>query len=105
MLHTFISQHRQELIERARAKVTLRPAPRATTDELVNGVPLFLTQLGDILRREATQSPSNGTAMGAGVTQHGSDLLKQGCSIAQVVHDYGDICQAVTELALDLRVP
>ena len=35
-------------------------------------------------------------------TQHGSDLLKQGFSIAQVVHDYGDLCQAITELALEL---
>src|SRR4029077_20300046 len=26
-------------------------------------------------------------------------------SIAQVVHDYGDLCQAITELAMDLRVP
>jgi signal transduction histidine kinase len=43
--------------------------------------------------------------MGTSATQHGSDLLKQGFSIAQVVHDYGDICQAVTELALDLRIP
>jgi hypothetical protein len=32
-------------------------------------------------------------------------LLKQGFSIAQVVYDYGDLCQAITELALELRVP
>ena len=43
--------------------------------------------------------------MGLSATQHGSDLLKQGFSIAQVVHDYGDLCQAITELALDLSVP
>jgi len=30
---------------------------------------------------------------------HGQDLLKFGFTIEQVVHDYGDICQAVTELA------
>ncbi|HET9326247.1 MAG TPA: HAMP domain-containing sensor histidine kinase [Candidatus Eisenbacteria bacterium] len=43
--------------------------------------------------------------MGVSATLHGGDLLEQGYSIAQVVHDYGDICQAITELALDLRVP
>ena len=33
--------------------------------------------------------------------EHGRDLLKNGSSVDQVVHDYGDICQAITELALD----
>ncbi len=106
MLHEFISKHREELIARTRAKVAIRPAPRPSSDELTNGVPLFLTQLGDILRRETAQSPpTNGVAMGRSATQHGGDLLRKGFSIAQVVHDYGDICQAVTELALDLNVP
>ena len=104
MLHDFISTHREELIERTRAKVALRAAPRATTNELMNGVPLFLTQLSMILKQEATHSP-DGPEMGVSATLHGSELLKQGFSIAQVVHDYGDLCQAVTELALELRTP
>ena len=105
MLHDFISKHRQELIERARAKVALRLVPRPTNDELANGVPLFLTQLSNILKQEAAHSAPDGSEMGLSATQHGGDLLKQGFSIAQVVHDYGDICQAVTELAVDLHVP
>jgi len=104
-LHDFISKHRDELIKRARAKVAARVAPIATTFELSNGVPLFLTQLGDILRQEAALSPPDGTAMGKTAALHGGDLLEQGYSIAQVVHDYGDICQAITELAMDLRLP
>jgi len=43
--------------------------------------------------------------MGASATLRGGDLLKRGFSIAQVVQDYGDICQAITELALDLGIP
>jgi signal transduction histidine kinase len=105
MLRDFISKHRQELIERTRAKVALRAAPRATNDELANGVPLFLTQLSHILQQEAAQSTPNGSAMGLSASEHGRDLLDQGFSIAQVVHDYGDVCQAITELALDLRLP
>jgi len=104
-LRDFITTHRQELIERTRAKVALRPAPRATTDELTNGVPLFLTQLASILKEEAARSQPNGSEMGVSATQHGRDMLRQGFSIAQVVHDYGDVCQAITELALDLGVP
>ena len=105
MLHDFISKHRQELIERTRAKVALRTAPRATNHELVNGVPLFLTQLTDILRRKAEQSTPDHSEMEGSATLRGGYLLQQGLTIAQVVHDYGDVCQAITELALDLRVP
>jgi signal transduction histidine kinase len=105
MLHEFVQRYRNELIERTRAKVTRRAAPRATTHELVSGIPLFLTQLGDILKREATQPLPDDSEIGSSATQHGSDLLQQGFSIAQVVYDYGDLCQAITELALELRVP
>ena len=68
----------------------------------MNGVPLFFNQLIEILKQEAAQTFSDDSAMGESATLHGSDLLKQGFSIAQVVHDYGDICQAVTELAFQL---
>jgi signal transduction histidine kinase len=37
--------------------------------------------------------------------QHGHDLLLQGFSVSQVVHDYGDVCQAITELAVELDAP
>ena len=33
--------------------------------------------------------------------QHGHDLHRQGLTLSQVVHDYGDVCQAITELAVE----
>ena len=36
---------------------------------------------------------------------HGHDLLRQGFTVSQVVHDYGDICQTITELALEQDAP
>jgi len=104
-LHDFITQYRDELISRTREKVALRASPRATPHELENGIPLFLTQLGTILKLEAAQSAVDGSEMGLSATMHGGELLKQGFSIARVVHGYGDLCQAVTELALDLHFP
>ncbi len=104
-LHEFIATHRDELIARTRAKVALRAAPRPTTDEITNGVPLFLTQLGEILEGESKQGRHDGDAMGSSATLHGGDLLERGFTIAQVVHDYGDVCQAVTELAIELQIP
>ena len=37
--------------------------------------------------------------------RHGGTLLRKGFTVAQVVHDYGGVCQAVTELADETRAP
>jgi signal transduction histidine kinase len=103
MLHEFISSNHDELTARARAKVAARPWPPASPDELENGVPLFLTQLSETLRLETAAVPFSPTAIGTSAAKHGSDLLARGFTISQVVHDYGDVCQAVTELAVERR--
>lgn len=96
MLHQFLTDNRDELIRRTRAKVKVRRAPLATDEEVTNGVPLFLDQLAvTLLRIEG----SDDDAIGITASAHGADLLKMGFTIGQVVHDYGDVCQAVTELA------
>ena len=56
MLHEFVTTHRDAIIARSREKLTARPWPAATTAELSNGVPLFLDQLAETLRQEATGS-------------------------------------------------
>lgn len=96
MLHDFLAENRAEIIARARSMVAARWAPQATTSELQDGIPLFLEQLIETLRRSMQPNP----AMATSAAKHGGDLLKMGFSIAQVVRDYGDLCQAVTELAL-----
>jgi hypothetical protein len=37
--------------------------------------------------------------------KHGHDLLVQGFTVSQVVHDYGDVCQSVTDLAMETNAP
>jgi signal transduction histidine kinase len=37
--------------------------------------------------------------------QHGHDLLLKGFTVSQVVHDYGDVCQTVTDLAVETNAP
>jgi diguanylate cyclase (GGDEF)-like protein len=37
-------------------------------------------------------------------TLHGRDLLQEGFTIEQVIRDYGDVCQAVTQLAAEADV-
>jgi AcrR family transcriptional regulator len=97
MLDEFISVNRVEIINRCRAKVAIRSDPPSTEAEIDHGVPMFLEQLLDELRH----GPSADLDITKTATRHGHDLLLQGYTVSQVVHDYGDVCQAVTELAVE----
>jgi hypothetical protein len=99
MLHEFLSVNREEIIARTRAKVANRPAPRATEAELENGIPLFLTQLVDMLQSPATELGA--AAMGESAARHGDEMRRMGFTVGQIVHDYGGLCQAITELAVE----
>jgi signal transduction histidine kinase len=118
MMHVFLANNRSELIERCRAKVAQRPAREATAQQLQYGVPMFLDQLIRTLQLEQTSEPmdsrrisgpSGGGAslseIGEAAAQHGRELLKLGFSVDQVVHDYGDLCQAITDLAYERDAP
>jgi hypothetical protein len=97
MLHEFVTVNRDEIITRCRAKVATRSAPPPTKSEIDHGVPMFLDQLVEELRLGPSRHPEiNKTA-----TKHGNDLLRQGFTVSQVVHDYGDVCQAITDLAVE----
>jgi hypothetical protein len=105
MLHDFLTEHRDDLIERTRQKMSERPAPKAGSRENpIFGVPLFLTQLVAVLRAEAAGAIQASVAdISASATQHGSELLRMGFTVDSVVHTYGDVCQSVTELAQTLK--
>lgn len=105
MLHEFITSYRDPIIARAREKLTDRPWPLVSTSELEYGVPLFLTQLADTLRLETTPTPFSQKTIGTSAAKHGGELRALGFNISQVVHDYGDICQAITEVAVEQHVP
>ena len=68
-------------------------------------MPLFLTQLSETLRLETTASPFSDKAIGVTAVKHGRELRALGFNISQVVHDYGDICQAITEIAVEEKLP
>jgi len=101
MLHEFVTVNRDEIISRCRAKVASRSIPPPTAAEIDHGVPLFLGQLADALRLGLSSSPE----IGRSAILHGHDLLIRGFSVSQVVHDYGDVCQSITELAMEMGAP
>ena len=104
-MYEFIDLNRDVIISRTRDRVRSRPWPSVAPGELEHGVPLFLTQLSETLRLEATSAPFPAGAIGAAAARHGGDLLRSGFTVSQVVHDYGDICQTITALAVEQRAP
>jgi signal transduction histidine kinase len=112
MLCDFLSTNRAVLIDRCRLMVSSRSDAKVTEQELAHGIPMFLDQLIETLASEqpsahdrAVEGSSRrgkfSSELGATATLHGRDLFRVGFTIEQVVRDYGDVCQAVTNLAFE----
>jgi len=110
MLHDFLKANRKGLIDECRAMVASRSEQKPDGNGLAYGIPIFLDQLIETLTIEqASGSVGNSTAsdgqrasaseIGSMAALHGRDLLERGFTLEQVVRDYGDVCQAVTNLA------
>ena len=118
-MHQFLFDNREELIARCKAKVALRPRRAATAAQLANGIPIFLDQLmrtlkaqenGEVAESFRISGAAGGDAaalseMGLSAAAHGKELLELGFSANQVVRDYGDLCQAITNLAVEREAP
>lgn len=112
MLHEFLTSNSTDLIERCQAKVARRPGPRPTWDDQKFGIPSFLSQLIEMLRLDEHSNvfdiagePQAKKELSATVAstarRHARELRERGLTLDQIVHDYGDLCQAVTELAFE----
>lgn len=115
MLHQFLSDNREALIDRCMMKVTYRSEPQANQAASLYGIPLFLDQLTETLLAEGSSpgfkadaisgpagGPSEKSELGKSAARHGHELSDHGFTIEQVVHDYGDLCQAITDMAVEL---
>src|SRR4051812_26545745 len=116
MLYQFLAENESDLIERCSMKAEKRPLPKDTS--VHHGIPVFIRQLTDILRVEKmpglvrnrrVSGPSGGgrrapSEMSQTATIHGRELLDHGFTVDQVVHAYGDVCQSVADLALELHM-
>jgi signal transduction histidine kinase len=112
MLHEFLTARRIELIERCNVKVSKRSAPKPIDTEREFGIPRFIDQLietlkADPMRSKEISGAADGSSrsaiseMGISATQHGRELSRQGYTVEQVIRDYGDLCQAITDTAFE----
>jgi hypothetical protein len=116
MLYTFLDTKRLELIDRCKVKALRRPGAAAA--QLQHGIPQFLDQLIRTLKMEAATEEGNSdrlsgisgawrpirSDLGEAAALHGREMLDAGYSVDEVVHAYGDLCQAITELAYEQHV-
>lgn len=77
-----------------------RTTPRTSGAPPTHGVRVFCDQLIETLRL----SESRSEAINASAVMHGDEMMRNGFTVAHVVHQYGNICQVITELALELKV-
>lgn len=118
MLHQFIFHNRDELVNRCLIKAAERSEVTADKPNARYGISVFIDQLIKTLEVEQTAAPlqsrevsgpaggpSEYSEIGESATQHGRELSELGFTVEQVVHDYGDLCQAITDLAHEMDEP
>ncbi len=104
MLREFLAVQRDEILARARLRVAGRSTPAATDAELTHGLPVFPYQLDEALRRATSQEAGDHSEIQKSAGRHGYDLFRKRLTVAQVVHDYGGLCQVITTLAVEQKV-
>jgi hypothetical protein len=106
MLHKFLTSNREEIIARTKVTVGSRSMLDATEAQLLHGTPLFLEQLIEALKDPARVRDAIRTsdALKASATNHGNEMLRMGFTVAHLVHDYGNVCRTVTDLAIEANM-
>ncbi len=104
MLHEFIATHHDSIAARTTENLRTRQWPPSASELEGGGVPAFLTQLAETLRCGDDATPFSQT-IGSTAARTGHHLLDLGFDVGQVVHVYGAVCQAITELALEQQTP
>lgn len=97
MLHDFLRINRSEILELSAEKTKQMAGTRSISEQLSLGLPLFYEQLIKVLEKKLRGQPDKD--MLATAASHGKEFLKLGYSLSHVVHSYGSMCQAITELA------
>lgn len=132
MLHEFLKSHESEILAASEAKSAELGGMRISTEEQNAGLPIFFKQLMTVLEQthdepddtsinraamaraaDASDEPAMARAAGrpfeaeiaSAAGTHGNELQKRGYTLSHVVHAYGSLCQAITELAIEKQEP
>jgi len=96
-LKKLLTDHRKEILTISEQKIRALAGGLGTSRKLQRGPPLFHTQLIKFLNKKYDVTPP--TAMRLDAAASGKECLRLGYSLSHVVHSYGAVCQAITEVA------
>ena len=113
MLHELISSNRKDLIAVCAARAARRRNSGTGGPPVLYGAGRIIDQLVAALapanertRRRSSAKPAEARIENAQLREigdiaahHGMEMLGQGLSVDSVIHEYGDLCQAITQLA------
>jgi signal transduction histidine kinase len=97
MLHEFLQKYKNEILELSSEKTKELAGIHGDSEQLKKGLPLFYEQLIIVLEKRLNQEPREEMLLAA--SSHGKEFLKLGYTLSHVVHSYGSMCQAITEIA------
>jgi signal transduction histidine kinase len=100
MLSDFLLQHRAVIERQTREVFFARSAPKPLESELERGIPIFMEQLIETLRRAGEDD----TEIAKTAADYGRRLFQLGFTASELVHGYGSVCSVVTKLAGELGV-
>ncbi len=97
MLTKFLKNHQTEILALAEEKTLQFAEPLPSSIELRKGLPKFYNLLMAFLDASSTKTSEKSMKLAASL--HGQEMLRLNYSLSHVVHAYGAMCQAITELA------
>jgi len=97
MLYQFLEANRPAILALTEKKSVKLAGALQSSKELRKGLPIFFEHLISYLKNPTKRSATQGITVGA--ADHGKELLRLNYSLSHVVHSYGAMCQAITELA------
>lgn len=117
MLHEFLAANRAQLIDRCRLKASNRYSELASDSAYAPDIAQLLDQIVKTLQIEMIRGakrtrkvlrPSDGyqealSELGAAARRHAQESLRRGYTVGPLVRDYGDLCQAIIDLAIEVN--
>ena len=97
MLKEFLQENRIEILALAEEKTLKLAGQLLSSEDLRRGLPVFYEHLIYFLKSHG--EPFSRDNIIADAAEHGRELLHLKYTLSHVVHAYGAMCQAITELA------
>ena len=97
MLDTFIDANRYEIVGRCLRALQRRYPDRADED-LSHGFASFVDEVIIALRENASDSSGSAAPGESNAAEHAIARKRQGFDLSRVIHDYGLVCDSISEL-------